>query len=84
LGRRLQPGFVITNEPGIYFIPELIDKWKKEKINSPFINYTKVDEYLNFGGIRIEDDLLITENGSRIIGKRVPVDPDEINQMVGS
>ena len=82
LGKRLQPGFVITNEPGIYFIPALIEKWKKEKINSEFINFKKVKEYLDFGGIRLEDDILVTENGSKIIGERIPINPDEIEEIV--
>ncbi len=82
LGRKLQPGFVITNEPGIYFIPALIDKWKNEKINTDFINFDKVNEYRNFGGIRLEDDILVTETGSKIIGERVPINPDEIEQIV--
>lgn len=84
LGRRLQEGFVITNEPGIYFIPSLIDKWKSEKININFINFDKVEEYKGFGGIRIEDDILVTGDGSRIIGQRVPVLPEEIENLVGS
>jgi Xaa-Pro aminopeptidase len=82
LGKQLQPGFVITNEPGIYFIPALIEKWKSEKINSEFINFKKVNEYLNFGGIRLEDDILVTETGSKIIGERVPINPDEIEEIV--
>jgi Xaa-Pro aminopeptidase len=84
LGRRLQTGFVITNEPGIYFIPALIDKWKYEKINNDFINFDKVEKYKGFGGIRIEDDILVTGNGSHIIGQRVPVLPQEIEKIVGS
>lgn len=84
LGRKLQPGFVITNEPGIYFIPALIDKWKSEKINTDFINFDKVDKYRDFGGIRLEDDLLITQNGCEIIGDRVPVNPDEVEEIVRS
>lgn len=82
LGRRLQPGFVITNEPGIYFIPALIDKWAAEKINADFINFDKVNEYRGFGGIRIEDDLLVTETGGRILGERLPVTPKEIEKIV--
>jgi Xaa-Pro aminopeptidase len=82
LGRKLQPGFVITNEPGIYFIPALIDKWKNEKINADFINFDKVNEYRNFGGIRLEDDILVTETGSRLLGERVPINPDEIEKIV--
>jgi Xaa-Pro aminopeptidase len=83
LGRRLQPGFVITNEPGIYFIQALIDKWKSEKINTDFINFEKVNEYIGFGGIRIEDDILVTETGGRILGERMPVTPEEIEKLIG-
>ena len=78
LGRKLEPGFVITNEPGCYFIPALIDKWKAEGINSEFINFDKVNEYRDFGGIRLEDDILVTETGSEIIGERVPINPDDV------
>lgn len=79
LGRRLQTGFVLTVEPGIYFIPDLIRKWKAEKINSTFINYDKAEEYIGFGGIRLEDDVLITETGSRLLGtKRIPVTVKEV------
>jgi len=83
LGRKLEPGFVITNEPGIYFIPALIDKWHAEKINNDFINFDKVSEYRNFGGIRLEDDLLITDTGCRLLGKRVPITIEEIESTVG-
>ena len=72
LGRRLQPGFVVTNEPGIYFIPELIDMWKAEKKYAEFLNYDKIEEYRNFGGIRIEDDILVTADGHRVLGKPIP------------
>lgn len=82
LGRRLQNGFVITNEPGIYFIPALIDQWKAEKTNADFINFDKVNEYRDFGGIRLEDDLLITETGAKIIGKRVPITPEEVEETM--
>lgn len=82
LGRKLQPGFVVTNEPGIYFIPALIDQWQRDKTNAEFINFDKVNEYRDFGGIRLEDDILVTESGSEIIGKRVPVDPDEVERIV--
>jgi Xaa-Pro aminopeptidase len=84
LARKLQPGFVITNEPGIYFIPALIDKWKAEGINSDFINFDKLNQYRDFGGIRLEDDLLITETGGRIMGdKRIPITPEELAQVIG-
>ncbi len=82
LGKKLQSGFVITNEPGIYFIPALIDKWKHEKINTDFINFKKVEEYRNFGGIRLEDDILVTGTGSKIIGERLPINPDEVEEIV--
>ena len=72
LGRRLLPGFVVTNEPGIYFIPELIDIWKADKKHADFIDYSKVDQYRDFGGIRIEDDVLVTETGHRVLGKPIP------------
>ena len=70
----LEPGFVHTVEPGIYSIPELIDLWKGEKKFKDFINYDKVEEYRNFGGIRNEEDYLITETGARRLGKKIPVD----------
>lgn len=82
LGRKLQPNFVITNEPGIYFIPALIDLWKKENKFTEFINYSKIENYMDFGGIRIEDDILITETGSKIIGKRLPATVQEIEETM--
>jgi len=72
LGRRLEPGFVLTIEPGIYFIPELIDQWKAKDHNSDFINYNKIEEYKTFGGLRNEEDFLITENGYELLGKAKP------------
>lgn len=69
LGRELKPGFVLTIEPGIYFIPELIDLWQQSGINKEYINFDRVNEYRDFGGIRNEEDILITDNGHRILGK---------------
>jgi len=82
MGRRLEPGFVVTNEPGIYFIPALIEKWEKEQINASFIDFNKVKSYLGFGGIRLEDDILVTETGARILGNRIPVNPEDVEAMV--
>lgn len=82
LGKRLEPGFVVTNEPGIYFIPALIEKWRNEKINHDFINFEKLNDYYDFGGIRLEDDLLITESGSKLVGERVPIEPDEVEKII--
>lgn len=81
LGRRLKPGFVITVEPGIYFIPELIDIWKSENKLAEFINYDKVETYKDFGGIRIEDDILITETGARVLGKPIPKTVADVEKM---
>ena len=78
LGRSLQPGFVITNEPGIYFIPQLTDMWKAEKKYQEFLNYDKIEEYRDFGGIRIEDDILVTADGHRVLGKPIPKTVAEI------
>ncbi len=78
LAKELKPGYVITVEPGLYFIPELIDKWKSENKFTQFINYNKVEEYRDFGGMRIEDDVLVSENGSRVLGKPVPKTVEEV------
>ncbi len=68
LARKLEPGFVVTVEPGCYFIPELIDRWKATRRLEAFINYDEVEKFRDFGGIRIEDDVLITQTGSRVLG----------------
>lgn len=81
LGKALEPGFVITVEPGLYFIPELIDRWKAEQKNAQFINYDAVEKYRDFGGIRIEDDVLVTEEGSRMLGKPIPRTIEEVEAM---
>jgi Xaa-Pro aminopeptidase len=82
MGRRLQPGFVLTVEPGIYFIPELFKLWKSENKFTEFINYDVVEGYLGFGGIRIEDDVLVTENGHRVLGKSIPKTVEEIEKLM--
>ena len=80
MARRLVPGNVITDEPGIYFIPALIEKWKSEKRDKGFVNYYKLEhDYLDFGGIRLEDDVLVTEDGARRTGpNRLPIQPDDV------
>ena len=79
MARKLVPGNVITDEPGIYFIPALIEKWKSEKTDHGFVNYQKLESYYDFGGIRLEDDVLVTADGARRLGKeRLPISPDDV------
>lgn len=79
MARKLVPGNVITDEPGIYFIPALIEKWKSEKTDQGFVNYSKLESYYDFGGIRLEDDVLVTTDGARRLGKeRLPISPDDV------
>ncbi len=83
MGRRLREGFVVTDEPGIYFIPHLIDLWRKEGHCKEFLNFDLLDTYKDFGGIRIEDDLLITSDGCRFLGtKRIPYHPQELQDFM--
>jgi len=81
LAKRLEPGFVITVEPGLYFMPELIDQWKAEKKFDAFIDYNKVDAYRNFGGIRIEDDVLVVDGGQRVLGRPIPKSIDAVEAL---
>jgi len=82
--RQLQPGMVLTVEPGLYFIPALIDQWAGEKKLEQFINYQKVNKYRNFGGIRIEDNVLVTEEGHRVLGKPIPKTVEELEEIVAA
>ena len=83
MARRLQPGHVVTDEPGIYFIPALIQKWKMEGTGGDFVNYSALEQYHDFGGIRLEDDLLITADGARRLGtRRLPVTSSEIEEIM--
>lgn len=81
LARPLEPGFVLTIEPGIYFIPELIDLWKSEGKFKDFINYDKVGTYKDFSGLRNEEDYLITETGARRLGKKIPLTAEEVEAL---
>ncbi|MDT8393403.1 MAG: aminopeptidase P family protein [Bacteroidales bacterium] len=81
-GKKLKPGFVLTDEPGCYFIPALIDLWKKEGKFTEFINYDKAETYKDFGGVRIEDDILVTEDGNRILGKPIPKKVADVEAMM--
>lgn len=83
MAKKLQTGNVVTDEPGIYFIPALIDQWKAEKKYAEFINYDIVETYKTFGGIRIEDDILITENGCRVLGNPIPKTVAEVEAIAG-
>lgn len=83
MGRRLEKGFVVTDEPGIYFIPDLIDNWKANGHCKDFLCFDKIEQYKDFGGIRIEDDVLITDDGCRFIGKdRIPYHPAEMEAFM--
>lgn len=84
LAKELADGFVITVEPGIYFIPQLLDKMQAEKYFLDFVNYDKLQQYRNFGGIRIEDDVLITSSSYRILGERIPKTVAEIEALRNS
>ena len=81
LARPLEPGFVLTIEPGIYFIPELIDLWRSEGRFKDFINYDKVETYKDFSGLRNEEDYLITETGARRLGKKIPLTTEEVEAL---
>ena len=79
MARSLRPGHVITDEPGIYFVPALISKWKAEGTDHGMVNYSALEQYLDFGGIRLEDDLLITEDGCRRLGPhRLPIKAEDV------
>lgn len=82
-GRRLEEGFVVTDEPGIYFIPDLIDLWRREGTNAQFLCFDEIEKFKDFGGIRIEDDVLITADGCRFLGNdRIPYKVEDVERFV--
>ena len=85
MARRLEPGHVITDEPGIYFIPALIEQWKREGTDKGFVNYEKLEGYYDFGGIRLEDDILVTADGARRLGsQRLPILSSDIEDIMAN
>ncbi len=81
LAKPLKPGYVLTIEPGIYFIPQLIDLWRSRGLHKDFLNYDAIEDWKNFGGIRNEEDYLITETGSQRLGKPKPLTVDEVEAL---
>jgi Xaa-Pro aminopeptidase len=84
LAKKLEPGHVLTVEPGIYFIPALIDQWSAENKFSQFIDYRKVEQYRDFGGIRIEDNVLVTQDGRQVLGKGIPKTVEEVEEITAT
>jgi Xaa-Pro aminopeptidase len=84
LAKKLESGYVMTVEPGIYFIPALIDQWQAEKKAAPFINYSAVEKFRRFGGIRIEDNVLVTAKGVQVLGKPIPKKIADLEKAVGN
>jgi Xaa-Pro aminopeptidase len=76
----LEPGYVLTVEPGIYFIPALIDRWVQAGLHNEFINYSKLEGFRKFGGIRIEDNVLVTSTGSRVLGPEIPKTVQQVEE----
>ncbi len=83
LSRPLELGYVVTVEPGLYFIPALIDRWKQEKLQTEFINFDRIDDFRGFGGIRIEDNVVVTEEGARVLRPHIPKSRSEIESIMG-
>ncbi|MBU1096175.1 MAG: aminopeptidase P family protein [Bacteroidetes bacterium] len=83
-GKKMMPGYTLTIEPGIYFIPQLIKNWREKNKHSDYINYDKLDGFLSFGGIRIEDDILVTEDSFKILGQPIPKTVEEVEETCNS
>jgi Xaa-Pro aminopeptidase len=81
MGRALEPGFVMTVEPGIYMIPTLMDKWRAEGRFTDFLNYDTIEQFKTFGGIRVEDDVVVTESGCRVLGTPIPIEMAEVEAI---
>jgi Xaa-Pro aminopeptidase len=82
LAKELPPGCVVTVEPGVYFIPQLIDLWQKEAKHAQYIDYDAVDLFRSFGGVRIEDDVLVTSDGNRLLGEQIPVSIADVEEAL--
>ncbi|MEM1126692.1 MAG: aminopeptidase P family protein [Bacteroidota bacterium] len=82
LARTLEPGFVVTVEPGLYLIPGLIAQWRQAGRGAPFIRYEALEAYLDAGGIRIEDDVLVTDDGHRVLGPPIPKQPEDVEYLM--
>ena len=83
IGRALEPGFVMTVEPGLYMIPTLMDKWRAEGRFTDFLNYDRIEKFRGFGGIRVEDDIVVTGTGSRVLGKAIPIEMEDVEALAG-
>lgn len=84
MGRALEPGFVMTVEPGIYMIPTLMDKWRAEGRFTDFLDYDVIEKFRGFGGIRVENDVLVTETGCRVLGRPIPIEMGEVEGIAGA
>jgi Xaa-Pro aminopeptidase len=84
MARVLEPGMVMTVEPGIYMIPTLMDKWRAEKRFMDFLNYDTIEKFRSFGGIRVEDDVVVTEAGCRVLGKPIPIEMEDVEALARS
>ena len=84
LAKPLKPGFVLTIEPGVYFIPQLIDQWREKGLHADFLNFDEIEKWKHFGGIRNEEDYLITEDSKLLLGKKKPMSAEEVEAVRNS